>query len=212
MHDDNPNTASMTPDRDVEIDRIRAGTRDAYTGAWRVARDTLTATGIDRNEGFGGMDPDRADRLVSFVLGAALLELEAPWRHALEETRSELRSHVRSLALIEEELVEVRRRLESTEAAFAHVQRLEGEHRDRADTLEAERNRARNLAVRLEGELAEITHVAGVVLDQAGGADDEDGERIPVRREALNRLADHLRTAEDLRGRIPATDSEESDR
>lgn len=146
---------------DVEIDRIRADTETAYPTAWRIAVETLAAAGLSGPaSGTFGMDRDQAERLVGHVLGAALLELEGPWRHALEETASELRSHRRSLGMVEEELATVRAQRDRAQTAYLHVGEVESEQRRRAEHAERLLEQARNLAVRLEEELALVTTVA----------------------------------------------------
>lgn len=82
-HDYHEFSAPMTPD---PTDQPTFA--DTYARAHHAARAVLERIGIaDTTHLVGQLDDRDADRLVSTVLGAALLELERPWREELEAAR-----------------------------------------------------------------------------------------------------------------------------
>lgn len=171
---------------ETRVSEQRLSTIAAYPEAVREATAVLNATGLHMRS--GRPDPDRATRIVDTVLGAALRALEAPWRIEVRE----LRDYV-------DELSEIRRAHERARAAYAHVSEVEAEQRRRADDAEREREAARDLAVRLEAEIAEIDAIV---------ADVGRGDRLE-RLEALLEIRPY--TGEDTQ-RLTVQPDEESDR
>lgn len=178
--DYDPNGEAMAPEADAPDPTHRLDTGEVYPDAHRAAVAVLEAAA------FQHLSREGADRWVSLVLGAALLELERPWRLAVDNART----HVHHL---EEALLDADRRIEHligqrdrAQTAYLHVGEVEHDQRQRADDLEialraaeAEREAARDLAVHLEGEAALLTTLAGSVdrewLRRWATSPDDDG-------------------------------------
>lgn len=99
--------APMTPHRldPTEMPSLE----DAYPRGHRAARTLLETIGIPGEPGgfATGFDGERAERLVSLILGAALLELERPWREALERADAEASRYWRERNDVRRELEQI---------------------------------------------------------------------------------------------------------